>query len=153
MEITNTARIEAPLDRVWSVLRDIPRTARCLPGVTLEERIDEESYKAAVTLKVGPVALNYRATIRRTAVDEAAHTAVLDVQATDTKGRGNAAATMHLSLVPDGDATTISVTADTRISGVLAQFGGSMIGAVAGRQLAQFAANVRAEAMRAGGAA
>ncbi|TAM92645.1 hypothetical protein EPN42_00565 [bacterium] len=148
MEITNTARIEAPLDQVWDVLRDIPRTARCLPGTTISEKIDEETYKASVTMKVGPVTLTYRATVRRTSLDESTHAAVLDVEAADTKGRGNAAATVRTSAVADGAATVLTVTADARISGVLAQFGGGMIQSVAGRQLAQFAANVRAEVER-----
>ncbi|TAM73511.1 hypothetical protein EPN44_14040 [bacterium] len=148
MEITNTARIEAPLDQVWDVLRDIPRTARCLPGTTIDEKIDEQTYKAGVTLKVGPVALTYRATIRRTLLDESAHAAVLDVEAADTKGRGNAAATMRTSAGADGEATIVTVAADARISGVLAQFGGGMIQSVAGRLLAQFAANVREEVAR-----
>ena len=148
MEITNTARIEAPLDQVWGVLRDIPRTARCLPGTTIGEKIDEQTYKAGVTLKVGPVSLTYRATIRRVSLDESAHTAVLEVDATDTKGRGNAAATVRTAASAENGATLVTVTADARISGVLAQFGGSMIQSVAGRQLAQFAANVREEVVR-----
>ncbi|HVA37394.1 MAG TPA: SRPBCC family protein [Candidatus Dormibacteraeota bacterium] len=153
MEITNTARVEAPLTKVWEVLRDIPRTARCLPGVTLKEQIDANTYAADATVKVGPVQLTYRATLRVEAIDEAAHAAVMSVEATDTKGRGNAAATVRTSAAADGDATAITVVADARIAGVLAQFGGPMIQSVAGRLLGQFAANVRDEVARGTGAA
>ncbi|MDE2573458.1 MAG: SRPBCC family protein [bacterium] len=147
MEITNTARIEAPLDRVWEVLRDIPRTARCLPGTTITERIDAETYRADVTLKVGPVQLTYRGKLHLDSLDESSHSAVMSVEASDTKGRGNAAATVRTAAQADGGATAITVTADARIAGVLAQFGG-MIQSVAGRLLAQFASNVREEVER-----
>jgi|SRR5579872_1750539 len=148
MEITSTARIEAPLDRVWDVLKDIPRTANCLPGTKITEKIDDRTYRADVDLKVGPVTLNYRAMLRLESLDESAHAAVMHVEATDKKGRGNAAATVHTSAVADDGATTITVTADARIAGVLAQLGGGLIKSVAARQLAQFAQNVRAEVER-----
>lgn len=148
MEITSTARIEAPLERVWAVLRDIPRTARCLPGVTITGQVDEKTYDADVAVKVGPIEMNYRATIRVESLDELTHSAALQVEATDRKGRGSASATVRASAQSEGGSTTITVSQDARIAGVLAQFAGGAIKSVAGRQLAQFAENVRNEVMR-----
>ena len=53
----------APVDRVWSVLKDIPRVSGCIPNATITEIVDARTYKAAVSVKVGPVSVSYKATI------------------------------------------------------------------------------------------
>jgi uncharacterized protein len=146
MEIQSSARIDAPLDRVWNVLVDIPRVARCLPGTENVQQVDDKTYKADVSLKVGPLSVNYRATITRESIDPVAHTAQMKIDATDVKGRGNASATVTTSARAEGDGTAIDVLADAKISGVLGQFGQGVIKDVAGRVMKQFAVKVADEA-------
>ena len=55
--------VGAPLDRVWELLKDIPRVATCIPNAEVTEVVDEHTYKAKVAVKIGPVAVSYRATI------------------------------------------------------------------------------------------
>lgn len=145
MEITSSATIEAPIEKVWAVLVDIPRVTTCLPGAEITEVIDANTYKANVTLKVGPIGVSYRAVITRESLDEATRSAVLRVEATDSKGRGNASATVTTSARAEGAATVIDVVADAKITGVIAQFGQGVVKDVAGRIMSKFAANVALE--------
>jgi len=146
MEITSSARIEAPLEKVWTILQDIPRVSKCLPGVTITDTVDDHTWKADVGLRVGPLSVGYKATISRDALDAATHSAKMRVDAVDSKGRGTASALVSTSARADGDATEIDVVADATISGVIAQFGQGVIKEVAGRMMKQFAANVAKEA-------
>jgi carbon monoxide dehydrogenase subunit G len=145
MEITSTARIAAPLDKVWDILQDIPRVSKCLPGAEITETVDDHTWKAKVGLKVGPLSVGYNATITRESLDPVTHSAKMRVDAVDAKGRGTANAVVSTSARADGDATVIDVVADATISGVIAQFGQGVIKDVAGRIMNQFAANVAKE--------
>ncbi len=145
MQITSNARIDAPLDAVWNLLRDIPRVSRCLPGTEITEIVDATTYKAKVNLKVGPLSAAYKATIAVGSLDEATHSAQFNVDALDVKGRGNATALVSTSAQADGDGTAIAVVADAKVSGVIAQFGQGVLKDVAGRIMQQFALNVANE--------
>jgi carbon monoxide dehydrogenase subunit G len=142
MEITSNARIDAPLDVVWGLLSDIPRVSRCLPGTEITEIVDERTYKAIVNVKVGPLSVSYKATIALKSLDAEAHASRFTVDAVDVKGRGYATAIVSNSAQADGDGTAISVVADAKVSGVIAQFGQGVMKDVAGRIMQQFALNV-----------
>jgi carbon monoxide dehydrogenase subunit G len=145
MEITSNARIDAPLDAVWELLRDIPRVSHCLPGTEITQIVDDTTYKAKVNLKVGPLSVAYKATIVLRSLDSATHSAQFNVDALDVKGRGNATALVTTSAQADGDGTAIAVVADAKVSGVIAQFGQGVMKDVAGRIMQQFAVNVANE--------
>ncbi|HWT04830.1 MAG TPA: SRPBCC domain-containing protein, partial [Xanthomonadales bacterium] len=53
--------IDAPVDRVWALLKDIPKVATCIPRAEITEVVDARTYRAKVSVKVGPVEVSYRA--------------------------------------------------------------------------------------------
>jgi hypothetical protein len=142
VEIQSSARIEAPLDKVWDLLQDIPRVSTCMPGATITETVDDHTWKAKVGIKVGPLSVGYNATITRQSLDPVTHSAKMLVEAVDSKGRGTVSATITTSAQANGDATDIDVLADATISGIVAQFGQGALKEVSGRMLQIFAGNV-----------
>ena len=49
--------------------------APALPGAAITEKVDEQTYKGTITVKVGPVSARYKGTARFEKLDAAARTA------------------------------------------------------------------------------
>ncbi|MFH8336871.1 SRPBCC family protein [Streptomyces sp. AM6-12] len=141
MKIDNEFRVDAPLERAWQALTDLESLAPCMPGAQLTG-VDGDVYRGKVKVKVGPVISQFQGTARFTEQDEATHSAVISASGKDTRGQGNASATVHARLRPDGTGTAVSVSTDLTISGKLAQFGSGMIKEISEKLFAQFVANV-----------
>ena len=151
MELTNEFRVAAPADTVWEALTDVERIAPCMPGAELQS-VEGDEYKGVVKVKVGPITAQYKGAARFASRDDAIHKAVLEAEGRETRGQGNASATITASLEPDGDGTKVSVATDLKISGRVAQFGRGVLADVSGKLIDQFA-DCLADKLAGGGAA
>ena len=142
MRISSNAKIDAPLDRVWDLLQDIPRVSTCMPGTQITETVNDHTWKAKVGVKVGPLTIGYNATITRESLDPVRHAATMRVDAVDAKGRGTVSALVTTTAAAVGDATQIDVQADANISGMVAQLGQGVVSQVSSGLLKIFATNV-----------
>jgi hypothetical protein len=138
MKIEDTFRVAVPIDEAWRVLLDLERIAPCMPGAELQEVAGDE-YRGVVKVKVGPITAQYKGVAQLAEVDEANRRAVIDAQGRDTRGQGNAKATitMVLTALP-GDTTEVSIDNDVTITGKVAQFGRGVMADVSAKLLAQF---------------
>jgi carbon monoxide dehydrogenase subunit G len=137
MKIENEFTVSVPVERAWEVLTDIEGIAPCMPGAQLTG-VEGDTYSGKLRVKVGPVISEFAGTVSFVTLDEAERRAVIDAKGRDSRGAGNASATIAASLRPDGDRTVVSVDTDLRISGKLAQFGNRMIAQVSEKLLGQF---------------
>jgi uncharacterized protein len=146
MRIENVVEVDAPVDRVWALVNDIPRVAPCMPGGALTNVVDEQTYEGTVAVKLGPLRMSYKGTVVIQDVDEAGRSARLAASGKDTKGAGTARATVDTRLEPVGDTRTrMSVTSDVQLTGRVASFGrGGAINDVATRLFREFADCLRA---------
>jgi uncharacterized protein len=146
MRIENTVEVDAPLDRVWALVNDIPRVAPCMPGAALTGVVDDTTYEGTVAVKLGPLRMSYKGKVVVEEVDEANHSARLAASGRDTKGAGTARASVETRLEPAGDShTRLHVTSDVQLTGKVASFGrGGAINDVATRLFGQFADCLRA---------
>jgi carbon monoxide dehydrogenase subunit G len=146
MKIENTVEVDAPLDRVWALVNDIPRVAPCMPGAALTGVLDDTTYEGTVAVKLGPLRMSYKGKVTIDEVDEANHSARLTASGKDTKGAGTARASVETHLEPAGDThTRLRVTSDVQLTGKVASFGrGGAINDVATRLFGQFADCLRA---------
>jgi uncharacterized protein len=145
MRIENTVEVDAPLDRVWALVNDIPRVAPCMPGAALTGVLDD-TYEGTVAVKLGPLRMSYKGKVVVEGVDEANHSARLAATGKDTKGAGTARASVETRLEAVNDTRTrLHVTSDVQLTGKVASFGrGGAINDVATRLFGQFADCLRA---------
>jgi carbon monoxide dehydrogenase subunit G len=140
MRIEQTVEVEAPLDRVWALINDVPRVAPCMPGAELTEVVDERTFAGTVKVKLGPINLSYKGTVVLEAVDEAAHSARLKANGRDVRGGGTAKATVDTRLEAVSDhQTRMSVETDLHLTGRVASFGRGAVQDVSAKLFGQFA--------------
>ncbi|HEX6417320.1 MAG TPA: SRPBCC family protein [Acidimicrobiales bacterium] len=137
MELTNDFRVGVPVERAWQVLTDVELIAPCMPGAQLQE-VEGDEYRGVVKVKVGPVTAQYKGVARFVERDDGAHRAVLRAEGRETRGQGNANATITAQLTPDGDGTAVSVVTDLTVTGRVAQFGRGVMADVSAKLLGQF---------------
>ena len=137
MELTNDFRVGVTVERAWEVLTDVELIAPCMPGAQLQE-VEGDEYRGVVKVKVGPVTAQYKGAARFVEHDAAAHKAVLRAEGRETRGQGNANATITAQLTPDGDGTAVSVVTDLTVTGRVAQFGRGVMADVSTKLLGQF---------------
>jgi carbon monoxide dehydrogenase subunit G len=137
MELTNEFRVPLPVADAWAVLTDVERIAPCMPGAQLQE-IEGDEYRGVVKIKVGPITAQYKGKATFVERDETAHRAVLRAEGRDTRGQGNANATITATLVGDATGTTVTVVTDLTVTGRVAQFGRGVMADVSAKLLGQF---------------
>jgi uncharacterized protein len=139
MKLENEFRVDVPVEQAWLVLLDVERIAPCMPGAQLQE-VEGDEYRGIVKVKVGPITAQYKGAARVTEVDETNHRAVIRADGRDTRGQGNASATVTARLQPDGEGTRVSIDSDVTITGKVSQFGRGVIADVSEKLLDQFVA-------------
>ena len=144
MRLENCFNVPASPEQVWDLLNDVPRVVPNMPGARLDAVVDENSWKATMAVKLGPVALEFAADVRRELSDGSARRTTLAVKAREVKGRGGATATIESTLDPDGDGTAVTIVTDLHMHGAVAQYGRAVVPDVAGQMVDQFAANLAA---------
>ncbi|HEX4492543.1 MAG TPA: SRPBCC family protein [Acidimicrobiia bacterium] len=151
MEISDRFHVSTPLAETWKVLLDIERIAPCLPGAQLEE-IDGDEFRGVVKVKVGPITAQYKGTARLAEVDEAQRRILIDASGRDTRGQGNAAAKILVTMEGDESGTDVSVHTDLSITGKVAQFGRGVLADVSAKLLGQFVARLETDVLSGDGA-
>jgi carbon monoxide dehydrogenase subunit G len=137
MKLEHEFHVDADVTVAWGVLLDIERIAPCMPGAQLQE-VDGDEYRGIVKVKVGPITAQYKGTARVAEADEATRRLVLNAEGRDTRGQGNASATITALLTPDGDGTLVAVDTDLNVTGKVAQFGRGVMADVSQKLLGQF---------------
>lgn len=147
MEFDNRFTVPLPPDAAWALLRDIERIAPCMPGATLTEAVDADTYKGEVSVRLGPVALTFRGQASFEDVDDAARRARVRAEGRDAKGRGGANATVDFEVAPGEGGSTVLIHTDLMLSGSVAQYGRGvgMVQGLAEQLIGQFAENLKAQ--------
>ena len=124
MRFENQEEIEAPRDRVWDLLLDVPRAAGLMPGVGEVVRQDDGSYAATMKVKLGPVSLGLQGKISLLVQDRDNYHAVMRLEGADRRGGGSATGTIAVTLTsPREGMTLLDVVTDANLMGRLGQFG------------------------------
>jgi hypothetical protein len=146
MEIADNFRVSTPIGDTWKVLLDIEGIAPCLPGAQLQE-VDGNQYRGVVKVKVGPITAQYKGTATLVDVDEAAHRILIEAAGRDTRGQGNATASIEVTMNADGEGTRVEVVTDLAITGKVAQFGRGVLDDVSAKLLRQFVENLERDVL------
>src|SRR6266516_5342108 len=152
MKLENEFRVDVPVEEAWRVLLDVERIAPCMPGAQLQE-VEGDEYRGNVKVKVGPITAQYKGAARIIEADESARRVVIKAEGRDTRGQGNASATVTATLVADGGGTDVSIDTDLNVTGKVAQFGRGVMADVSSKLLGQFAENLQRDVLTGGPAA
>jgi carbon monoxide dehydrogenase subunit G len=132
--------VEAPPDRVWAFLMDIPRMATCIPGASDVTAIDESTYDATVVTKIGPISAKFGCRISILNLDNVARSGSVEVAGKDTKIGGGVKAKMEMALTGDeAGPTMVRIVSEVDIMGKIGQYGHGMISKRADAMLVDFA--------------
>lgn len=148
MELTNEFRVGVPVAHAWDVLTDVERIAPCMPGAELQE-VEGDEYRGVLKVKVGPITAQYKGAASFVERDEAGRRAVLRAEGRDTRGAGNANATITATLDEDGEGTRVKVVTDLAITGKVAQFGRGVLNDVSVKLLNQFVDSLESDVLSA----
>jgi carbon monoxide dehydrogenase subunit G len=138
MRFEHEFSVDAPAERVWIFLMDVPQMAACIPGASGVTQIDDTAYDATVTAKIGPISAKFGCRITILELDDATRTGSVEVAGKDTKLGGGVKAKMAMSLAGDSP-TTVIIRSDVDIMGKIGQYGHGMISKRADAMLAEFA--------------
>ncbi|QUR66119.1 SRPBCC family protein [Mycobacterium spongiae] len=144
MKIANEFTVSAPIEQAWDVLSDLERVIPLMPGAQLTGH-EGEDYLGKVKVKVGPVTSEFSGKVHFVELDRAEYRAVIDGKGKESRGTGNAAATVTAQLQQAGESTHVVVDTDLKIVGKLAQFGKGMLQQVSEKLLGQFVESLEAE--------
>ena len=150
MEIADSFRVSTPLEDTWKVMLDIEGIAPCLPGAQLQE-VEGDEYRGIVKVKVGPITAQYKGTAKLAEVDETNRRIVIDASGRDTRGQGNAKASIVVAMRAEGAGTQVDVTTDLSITGKVAQFGRGVLVDVSSKLMGQFVENLERDVLTTAG--
>jgi carbon monoxide dehydrogenase subunit G len=145
LEIRETFRVAAPVDRVWRFLMDPAEVASCMPGASLDEVVDERTFLGTVRVRIGAISASYKGRVRFDEVDDAGRTLRAVAEGRETGG-GTAKGTLtsRLSALPDGS-TEVIAEASVDLTGRVVQVGRGMIQGVSAQLFKEFVAKVSAK--------
>jgi len=144
LNLSNSFRIEAPIEQAWEALRDFSTVARCMPGAQLHEVRGDELF-GSVMVRLGPMKVQYDGVARVVEQDASLRRMVIEGSGKDKRGGGTARATMVASLVEDAGGSVVNVDTELAITGRPAQMGKGLIQDVAARIIDQFAERLQTE--------
>ncbi len=142
MRLTNEFELDAPVNRTWPLLLDVPRVGGALPGARLDPEPTGDSYGGTMKVKLGPVTTEYTGTARLQDVDDDERVASFYVQGREARGQGTASATIVSRVTGDRGRSRVVVETDLQVTGRQAQLGRGLMEDVAGALLDQFAARL-----------
>jgi uncharacterized protein len=147
VKLEHEFEVPASPDQTMALMLDAERVVPCMPGATLTEVVDDRTWKAAMGVKLGPVAMQFLVDVKLLDRDEASHAVTLGVSGRDTRGKGGADGTVASTLAgTDGGGTRVHMDTDLRFSGQVAQLGRpGVVQDVSNKLVGQFAECIKAQ--------
>ena len=143
MQIKDSFFINAPQDKVWEFLFDIPKLSECVPGIEDVEMVDDKTYRGKLVVKVGPIKSSFNGAVILKEID-APNQIAGTVEGEDKSSASSVMATFTGTLKAVDGGTEAAFEVEANLRGRLAQFGGPVITATAKKLTAEFAKNLRA---------
>ncbi len=123
MVITEQFQVRATRQVVWDYFMDVQKVAACMPGVQSVEPLGNQTYKVAVSVKVGPIKAAFSGQV---AIVEShppeSFRVTADWNDQNTASKAQVAADVELVEGP-GEVVTCRLKADVAILGVLGKYG------------------------------
>jgi carbon monoxide dehydrogenase subunit G len=147
VKLEHSFEVPASPDQTLALLLDAERVIPCMPGAELKEIVDENTWKAAMGVKLGPVGMQFLVDVKLLDRDDAARRVTLGVSGRDTRGKGGAQGEVKSALTAaDGGGTRVDMATDLHFSGQVAQLGRpGVVQDVSNKLVDQFANCIKAQ--------
>ncbi len=144
MRTEHTVRVDAPRERVWALLMDVPAAARLVPGVedVVPTGAGIDTYRGSFRVQVGPVRLALEGDVRVVARDDEAGTASVRLDGADKRLGGGVRADVTLAVSRSAPAE-VRVMTDITILGRIGEIGQALMKRKADHVMAEFATNLQ----------
>jgi len=140
--LTKSFEVPQNTELVWNHLIDPEKIMDCVPGVSIDEKVDDNHYKGKVGMKFGPMGVQYDADIFYNEIDIENKKIILSGNGVDSKGTGNAEMKMTITITElDAGGVKLDAIMDITINGKIAQFGSRLIDTVSEQLFKQFVSN------------
>jgi len=139
MKLAGEAVLHAPIDRVWTALRDPAVLVATIPGCERLVATGEDSYDMTVTAGVASIKGSYAGSVSLAELPEP-HTFLM--RASGAGSPGTVSADVRVSLTEAGEGTRLCYDADAVIGGVIGGVGQRMLIGVAKKLAGEFFAGV-----------
>jgi carbon monoxide dehydrogenase subunit G len=144
MKFAQNAQIPVARERLWDFLMDVPKVAKCLPGVESVSKLDDTHYEGSLVVRVGPIKLNLQGKITLEEQDKNAWRAALRAEAKDRMAAGAVNGKTSMTLKELGaNQTEMAVETDVNILGKIGEFGQPIIRKKADSMLKEFVENMK----------
>ncbi|HEU4674741.1 MAG TPA: carbon monoxide dehydrogenase subunit G [Motilibacteraceae bacterium] len=137
MKVSGTARLAAPVDRVWAALNDPSVLVRTIPGCEQLEQVGPDSYRMTVTAGVASIKGTYLGDVVLT---EQQPPSSFLLRASGSGAPGTVSADVRVALETDGDAgfTLLRYDADAVVGGPVGGVGQRVLSGVAKKTAGEF---------------
>lgn len=141
IDIQKSFEVNRPVDEVWDFLVTPERVVECLPAAKLTEKVDDQTYRGEMGVRLGPIGVTFQGTIHYDKLDVEAHEVSMHGEGKDARGSGSVKMQMHSTLRPlDNGGTHVDVSQHVSMAGRLASFGrGGILQNVADFMFGRFA--------------
>ena len=145
IDIKETFKVAAPIDKVWDFFLSPDNVVACMPGASLTEIVDAQRFIGAVKIKIGAVSAQYQGTITYQSLDKGDYTMQMLAEGSE-RGGGTVSGTIATQLValPDGGGTEVRVNSSVDLTGRIVQVGRGMIEGVSAQIIKKYVTNLRA---------
>jgi uncharacterized protein len=145
LQVDGSNVIQAPRERVWTLLQNPDVLARCVPGVQEMVPDGQDSYTAVLNVAVGPVKGKFKAKVKITN-QVPPESMTLSIEAKAPTGIVNAVGV--LKLVDQGESTLVEWSGEPKLMGMIASLAGRLIGGISKSQADIFFGNLEQEALK-----
>lgn len=139
MELKGKHTLNAPIDKIWSMILDPEILAQVTPGITELQQESGDLYKAIADIKIGPVKGRFEgsAELLNKVENES-----FDMKVQQNSKIGNVAANLAMKMTATEDGKTeLSFDGKADVSGLLARTGNRVMSGVANTLTKQFFSN------------
>ena len=136
MKITGENIVPASKAEVWEAINDPEILAKCIPGCESMEKAGENSFKAKVTNRIGPVTASFEGQVELSDLNPPNSYTLSGSGSAGSMGNAKGAAKVTLTETEGG--TMLSYDVDAEVTGKIAQLGGRLIQSTANMLAGQF---------------
>ena len=136
MEMSGRRRIAASRETVYAALSDVAVLRRCIPGCQSIEKAGNDAVTARVRFLVGPVRVSFDGAVTLSDLDPPNGLTITGSVSGGAAGYAEGFAAV--TLVADGEATSLNYMATAAIGGMVTLLGATILDRTATRLVAEF---------------